>query len=369
VGNRDRWTLLDGLRGVAAICVVLWHWLHFSFMPDGGFAVPHSSFPMYAFLRPAYDYGWIAVDLFFVLSGFVFFGKYEAAIQGRKITPAKFFWLRFARLYPLHLATLMLVAGLQAIQTIVHNYPFVYSNNDAYHFGLNLLLISEWGFQKGFSFNGPAASISIEILLYGIFFVAARRGMTRTWCLIGVCCVAMFYLDFGPLRLSLMARGVLGFFVGGIVFRLANSLAARRTGSILVISSAAFLIGMGLMVLSRDDSRIFIIAASTVAFPSLMLVLLSLEDKAGGRLGSLLGEISYSSYMLHFPLQLSIALLPIANIRELSTSIVALCVFFAALLPLSFLSNRFVERPAQRLILRKSNTLLGTAPLNTRPAY
>jgi peptidoglycan/LPS O-acetylase OafA/YrhL len=344
MAKRDHWTLLDGLRGLAAICVVLRHWDHFAWA--GTLAIPRSAYPLYTVLQPAYNYGWIAVDLFFLLSGFVFFWKYEATIRARTTTLTRFFWLRFARLYPLHIATLLLVLILQAIHTSLDGYPFVFSNNDAYHFGLNLLLIS-----TGDSFNGPVWSISIEVMLYGMFFVAATCGMTRIWYLIGFCCIAAAFCDGFD---AFLARGVLGFFMGGIVFRISNY-AIVRPGLVFFLSSITFPIGIVLMAIFRTDQRMFIISAATVAFPSLVLALVLLENRVRGNYVGWLGDISYSTYMLHFPLQLAIVLLlPFAKITGIGSSLVALFGFFAVLLPLSFLSNRIIERPAQRLLLRKN---------------
>jgi len=128
----ERWSLLDALRGLAALTVVFWHWGHFWFegAPVDGFS--RTMFPLYALLAPLYDYGWIAVDMFFVLSGFIFFWKYEAAIGRRSIGPWRFALLRIARLYPLQLLTLILVAGLQAVYRAQFGHAFVYANNDGY---------------------------------------------------------------------------------------------------------------------------------------------------------------------------------------------------------------------------------------------
>ena len=162
---------LDVSRGIAALAVVLWHWQHFAFE---GYALPQNFDkaiqPFYPFAKIFYEKGFMGVDYFFLLSGFIFFWIYKEAIGKRK-TNFKEFWVhRFSRLYPLHLVTLCLVALLQAVYVARNIKPFVFQYNDAYHFLLNLSFTSGWGFQKGWSFNAPVWSVSIEILLYFLFF-------------------------------------------------------------------------------------------------------------------------------------------------------------------------------------------------------
>lgn len=99
----QRFRSLDALRGVAALSVVLWHWKHFFFV---GYALPvdfdEAAQPLYSLLRVFYDFGWLAVDLFFLLSGFIFFRLYSQRIENRDISAARFSAHRFSRLYPLH---------------------------------------------------------------------------------------------------------------------------------------------------------------------------------------------------------------------------------------------------------------------------
>ena len=91
--------------------------------------------------------------------------------MSRKVTFQNFFLNRFARLYPLHFATLIIVLILQIINlNTISNFQ-IYFINDLFHFFLNLFFISSWGFEQGYSFNGPIWSISIEIIIYFLFFV------------------------------------------------------------------------------------------------------------------------------------------------------------------------------------------------------
>jgi peptidoglycan/LPS O-acetylase OafA/YrhL len=102
----ERFYSLDVLRGVAALGVVLWHWQHFFFVGSRLGAYDASQAPLYSLAFIFYDKGWLGVDLFFSLSGFVFFWLYSARISEGSISTGRFAWLRFSRLYPLHLLTL-----------------------------------------------------------------------------------------------------------------------------------------------------------------------------------------------------------------------------------------------------------------------
>jgi peptidoglycan/LPS O-acetylase OafA/YrhL len=160
--------------------VMFWHWVFFEGTQYGGQPKQISPLPV---LFPFYEKGFKAVDLFFTISGFVFFFMYMDMIRGGKITASRFFVLRFSRLYPLHLLSLMLVIAAAWYESI-HLSSFVYRFNDLKHFILNLLLLQSWGMESGESFNGPSWSISVEAFLYCVFFVFALRvriGFIGTW--------------------------------------------------------------------------------------------------------------------------------------------------------------------------------------------
>ncbi|MGZ6021865.1 MAG: acyltransferase family protein, partial [Rhizomicrobium sp.] len=111
-----RLTALDALRGVAALSVVAWHWQHF-FAISGDWQPGWSRTmqPFYWLLKPLYVQGWAAVDLFFVLSGFVFFWLYSQSIREQRMAVGAFALMRFSRLYPLQVLMLVTAAVLQAV--------------------------------------------------------------------------------------------------------------------------------------------------------------------------------------------------------------------------------------------------------------
>lgn len=205
---------LDSARGLAALAVVLWHWQHFFFNGAVSGAFDRQSQPFYSLLFPFYEKGWLAVDFFFSLSGFIFFWLYTQIIKQRKVSTHDFFILRLSRLYPLHLATLLLVAGLQWLNMHNSGGYFVYQLNDIYHFTLNLFFASAWGLEKGFSFNAPIWSVSVEVLLYAIFFCIARFFPARAISALVMAIAGLFIYDFS----ELIGRGVFSFYMGALTY-------------------------------------------------------------------------------------------------------------------------------------------------------
>lgn len=162
---------VEVLRFQAALCVLIWHYQHFYYVGKKPTGFVRTEQPLYGLLRVIYERGAIGVQLFWCLSGFIFFWNYREPIRNLAVGGARFFMLRFSRLYPLHLATLLLVAALQAGYAAQHDgRTFVYGNNDVPHFLLQLAFAGAWPDASNYSFNGPTWSVSLEVLVYCGFF-------------------------------------------------------------------------------------------------------------------------------------------------------------------------------------------------------
>lgn len=356
----ERLYLLDALRGVAALAVVFWHWQHFSF---DGYSLPadfsRETQPLFAVFFLVYRNGSLAVDLFFALSGFIFFCLYAEPISQHRISPKTFFVLRFSRLYPLHFCTMVVVAICQLVYERIYDGSFVYPANDLYHLVLNILLIPSVGLERGYSYNAPVWSVSVEAILYALFFSVCWLKKPRFIFLLALSAVG--FLVVRPLY-SHLGRGVGSFFLGGCVYyvysRIIRSEHETLQMKILVLSTgllwAATLIFSSLSY-SLDSIpivwRFSWLIPIVVLFPMSILSLALIETYRGAfaRRLSFLGDISYSSYLWHFPLQL-IFVLTLGQSTSFLSSTSALLFYFAVLLLLSFASFQYLERPAQRFI-------------------
>ena len=316
--------LLDTLRGLASLSVVVWHYQHFFFVAPGtldpNFSV--TSQPFYSLLAPFYLAGYAAVPLFFSLSGFVFFLIYSDALGNGKIGLWKFFVLRFSRLYPLHFAMLLLVALGQYLSWRNDGQFIVYPYNDTRHFVLNLLFASDWGLQKGFSFNSPVWSVSVEVLLYAMFFVFAYSVVprVRSWIggpfsqrvvpiMVAIAVAAVAQKTLPVMELRTVASAAVSFFLGGLVYVIWDVMrarSARESAALALIAAAVVVVSIAVYALALPNDALLRLAT----FPPLILALAlsqSLYPNAG-RATRLIGDVTYSTYLIHFPIQLAILL-------------------------------------------------------------
>lgn len=379
----------DAVRGIAAIIVVLYHWQMF-YYPNDVFTLDgydKTNLPWFSVLSPLYLDGMVAVDLFFLLSGFIFFWLYADRISSKKMNFGKFMGFRLSRLYPIHLLTLLLVGGLQWIMLRNAGHFFVIQYNDAYHFFLNLLFMQNWGFEKGPSFNGPSWSVSAEVFLYLLFFVLCTLKLQKKKWLLILLVPLGAYIQFS---LNVLGKGVFSFFYGGLIYYLyVWIMKENRVKKILPALTVITIFLWGYMFVEYYSSFILNIwlktfgTAATGKDPSLVmkewvffrnqyfrtavspctiltLVLWESTRNSISKRWSLLGNCSYAMYLIHFPLQIIFVL--VVDMLQINRTIFhspyMMLLFFAVLLPLSIMTYYYFELPAQekiRSILFKPN--------------
>ncbi|GGP21555.1 acyltransferase family protein [Silvimonas iriomotensis] len=199
-----RYAELESLRGLAALLVVLFH-------------VPgwNSALHDVAIIRN----GALMVQLFFVLSGFVIYTAYGQKLESGSAV-LRFQLLRLGRLYPVHLLMLAIFLAVEFLKSPLlkmgYNLGDPFVSNTWHAFFQQLLLIQAIGpHNAGFTFNGPAWSISVEFYTYLLFAgvvcllpriklwvcaVLALGAMYMMWAQLGadyvnlVWCVAGFFL-------------------------------------------------------------------------------------------------------------------------------------------------------------------------------
>jgi peptidoglycan/LPS O-acetylase OafA/YrhL len=304
---------IELLRFAAAFGVLVWHYQNFMIGAPDHRAVVMNAQPLYVLLAPLYAYGDHGVELFWCISGFIFTWKYLDTINSGRVSFGRFIWLRFSRLYPLHFATLLIVAGLNGLYFARHGEFFIYPVNDLKHFLLNLGFASYWGFQTDKSFNGPIWSVSVEILVYFLFFAISRRLRGNIWTDIGT--IVLASIVYAGLRrfahIKLEVFGAITFFyIGAAACRIHAVLVSlpterqRRAAWVLagIVLAACALVGIHVLNIA---------GASLVLFPAaILLSQLVVRPRAAETAAAIgaVGNLTYASYLIHFPLQIAIVL-------------------------------------------------------------
>lgn len=320
---------IDALRGIAALVVACFFHIRIVYSQSGGLT-PLSSIQPFYWLQ---FNGYLFVDLFFVISGVVFTHTY--LVDGRMregVTFATFFQARIARLYPLHLFTLFLVASMTLRE------PY----NSLEAFVAHLFFLNVFAPNPTVTFNGPAWSLSVEMLCYLSFALAALWGRVTIVALACVSGALLFALDPSSSATSsagLIARGLFGFFVGYGVYLFAISRRLPTKILILLLPLAAVPFWL--------DGLLKALAFSALVWPIAIVLSLRLEF-FGHRIFRWLGERSYSIYLVHVPIFLLIGSL--LAYFEISPGWWVQAVAIIAVLLFANTTYKAIELPAKGLL-------------------
>jgi peptidoglycan/LPS O-acetylase OafA/YrhL len=259
------------------------------------------------------DFGYIGVDFFFVLSGFVLTWSWRPDLRA-----ARFWWHRFSRIWPLHLTTLVLALTVATVGIV---------RPDAWGAVANVLLLQAWSpdVHTFFGFNSVSWSLSCEVFFYACFPVLVRRiarldQRGRCW-LVGVV-TALLCVYPGAFSLTVAPRDFAGWEwttyvlplwrLGEFVVGIAAALALRdgwrppftgRSALRVAAGLSAALLAVGIVVGHLPVRPPVEIAGMLVVAAVIVAVA---HDELLGRKGVLssrvmveLGSASYALYLCH----------------------------------------------------------------------
>ena len=336
---------LTALRFMAAMWVAL-----FSFWPnlDVGF------------LPNVVARGYLGVELFFVLSGFILCHVYLAAAGEKRFSYSGFLWARIARVYPLHIATLagvgVLGLGAVAMGMSIDGNVLSWASLPA-----NIGMVHAWGMASEAGWNHPSWSISAEwfaYLSFPVFAFLAWRLRHRPVVAIVAAIVFLggLYAVFEPLAGFPLTQATILWGALRIVpcfaYGCALYLAYRRAP----LKRAGWIAGGAAVLIVASASLQLWDAVTVTLCGALILALASLANDRAGWLSSrpavYLGEISYSVYMVVVPWKL-LAVNLAAKLTDAPDKQLQLFVWLAIVagLPLvAAASYHLVEYPARRAL-------------------
>lgn len=337
-------SVLDGIRGIAAILVLVRH-------------TP-------VFFGVEYPESFLAVDLFFVLSGIVITSSYEQRLL-EGLTKRHFVWLRIVRILPLYiLGTLLGIAGVFAGRPFEGHMPSAVA--------LSLLLLPYLGSAVPFPFNNVAWSLFFELVANFVYAFFVRLLTNRVLLtIISASAIGMIIVSFqfGSLDLgwnqSTFYGGFLrvgySFFAGILLYRQfikgGSMVKGGRYNTVISLSVIAILAIVMMAKPSQALQPFYELIAVLFVFPSVAYLAMSLApSKRCSSSFKFLGLVSYGIYTLHLPIGALVrgVLLKYAGISNAVTYSSApwFGIGFVAVLALfSWLVDKIYDTPIRRLML------------------
>lgn len=305
--------------------------------------------------------GFIGVSFFFILSGYILSYVYADKLPERKISKKRFFIYRIARIYPLHLLTLIL--ALPLTHRMFSETPGQWSLKLLENLTLTQSFIPIK--DHYFSFNIVSWSISNELFFYLlfpfllVFFIKLKpKYALGAFALLGAGLLiamntvpekwhhAIFYVN--PIARSL------DFILGILLFKFQKHfrIENKLTATFLEIGSIAFLAAMYL--LANSFSLVFRFSIYYWLPISVLLIIYSSQKGLISRFLSSkpfvsLGEVSYGFYLFHFMI-IQYSLSAEKRLQFFENDIIqALCIFAISIV-LSYLSYWLFEKPANKFV-------------------
>ncbi len=307
--TKPHYALLDGLRGVAALMVLCFHIFE-------AFATSH--------LDQIINHGYLAVDFFFILSGFVVGYAYDD--RWGKITTKDFIKRRIIRLHPMVIMAALIGAVMFYFQGCsVWDVSKITIPALLVATLLNMLLIPATpgseirGLGETFPLNGPSWSLFFEYIgniLYALFIRRLPTKALAALVFLAGCGLALFAV-FGPLGDICIGFSLTGTeFTGGslrLLFSFSAGLLLSRIFKPAKVKGAFWICSVfivTLLALPRIGGAehlwmngIYDTVCCVVFFP--LLVCLGASGTSAGkytsRICKFLGDISYPLYMVHYP--------------------------------------------------------------------
>jgi peptidoglycan/LPS O-acetylase OafA/YrhL len=283
---------LESLRGLAALLVVFFHVPKWNSVLDVGII----------------KNGYLMVQLFFVLSGFVIFNSYGNNIKSTRDL-VRFQFLRFGRLYPVHILFLLIFLLIEIAKYITqfkfgivspNSQPFRENNFTA--LVQHIFLVQAIGPTGNHNtFNIPSWSISVEFFTYFIFgcvVLLGRRGYRNSIFLVIAITSVVLLASAATFGFEDVLNGLGGFFIGCLTAVSVKNVTLKVSRVVSLILFFAIIAFLQFKTAKTYDVVIYFLTAGLIG---------ALVLQKNGLLNSVLrlniltwlGAISYSLYMSH----------------------------------------------------------------------
>jgi peptidoglycan/LPS O-acetylase OafA/YrhL len=358
-----RYFALDAFRGLAAVGVAIFH-----------FRWTHPELSSMAVLDRLFN----LLDFFFVLSGFVLAHIYLS----KPLALGDFVWRRLARLYPLHVFTLLMFLLLQLGKLLAVNLG-VAARNEPFA-GMNVLnfidtlLLLQWTglLWDQISWNYPSWTVAVEflgaVMIYALAAGFGRRVLEPICIALVAGCVAYMCLfaveprDYGP---DALVRALFGLALGCLLYRLHARFNLVRGPVWGTIAEVVAMVAVCLLISSPATRPYWYLV--TFGLAAVIYVFAAEQGLVSAVLKQLrlhrLGTGSYSIYLNHALIgaifsKLFLSLAPQFGITGALSVAVYLPMFLLILFAYSRFTLYYIERPGRTLWLRARAYWYASAP-------
>lgn len=312
--NRPRYDILDGLRGVAALMILLYH-------------VFNDAKSFFVWPTPVNEFyhSFLGVDFFFMLSGFVMGYAYDKALEGT-LTTGGFIKRRLIRLHPMVVMGVLIGAIAFAIQGFTKwdgTQVTVQALMFATLLGLFLIpsptSIEVRGYTEAFPLNGPHWSLFFEYI-GSLLYVLLLHKLSTKWLRVWVACSILSIAGYALLiegggiaygwssEISSLCGGALrmlyAYPMGLLMARVFRERQPKPIkGHMFLLCSLALIVLLGLPYLGNQDlESIYQLICILSLFPTIVWfgargIVSGWKQKAV----SFFGRLSYPLYAIHYP--------------------------------------------------------------------
>ncbi|GAB7524865.1 acyltransferase family protein [Paraburkholderia sp. 2C] len=341
--TQRKYTNLDAIRGLAAILIVLRH-------------------APVMFTSPQFQQSYLAVDIFFGMSGFVVANAYESRLKSGSLTLSTFTRIRLIRLLPLYLLGTLIGLFEHFFQEPGGEHAGVRSAISAASLVLLPLLMLPARAKPLYPVNNPAWSLLYEIVANCAYakFVGKGKRILLSAIVVSGAVVFIYSLLHDSLDAGwnvsdsyiALARVVFAFSIGVLLYRRRAERARHRESAAL---SALTLMGTALMLcinVHAGWSGIATAAEVLLGVPALVYMATAAEPPS--RVASLfkrLGQVSYGLYITHVPILMFLSKLPVNKERIYGVS--GLVAFLCMMLVFVFILDKYVDIPVRRALSKR----------------
>ena len=372
--TKPHYELLDGLRGVAALFVIVYHIFE-------GFALSRTMNDAGSGIIEPFNHGHLAVDFFFILSGFVISYAYDD--RWKRLSVGEFCKRRLIRLQPM----LVLGAIFGAVSFLASGCERWDGTSTPIGWVMLALLLTMFmipalpssgydvrGYGEMYSLNGPAWSLFFEYIgniLYALIirrlstkvlaWLAAALGVIHAWFFVGNVSgydsIGVGWTLDAANFFGGMVRMLFPFTVGMLLSRTFKS---RKIKGAFWLCSAMLVASFAMPHIAFEGNfslnSLYEVACVMIIFPAIVWLGACgcCDSKPTIAINRFLGEISYPIYIVHYPLMYIFYMWIVKNQRYgLSDTIAAPIILIIASVILAYASLKLYDEPLRRWLARK----------------